>query len=188
MCTEIGQLGESSGWRRLGLLSRRGRAGFGVSVFHGPEEEIVIAFQCTSPKPAFDGVIMSDTAKREMHHAQVRQAIEAMAEVMAAHPKATLRLTGHSLGGGLASLMAVFFDLDATVFAPAPFESFAKGSAVVQYFSDYVSYQGVNSRTTAINAQFQAYASLMPAAQHELFLQRQRRVNSCHFNRVVSRS
>ena len=36
-----------------------------------------------------------------------------------------LSFTGHSLGGGLASMMAVFFDKPATTFAEAPFESAA---------------------------------------------------------------
>jgi putative lipase involved disintegration of autophagic bodies len=41
-----------------------------------------------------------------------------VADVMAAYPGARITLTGHSLGGGLASLMAVFFDLEAVVFDP----------------------------------------------------------------------
>ena len=35
------------------------------------------------------------------------------------------QFTGHSLGGGLASLMAVWFDRQAHVFAPAPFQASA---------------------------------------------------------------
>ncbi|MBA3058073.1 MAG: hypothetical protein KJ614_05910 [Gammaproteobacteria bacterium] len=38
------------------------------------------------------------------------------------NPTANITFTGHSLGGGLASMMAVFFDQPATVFDHAPFE------------------------------------------------------------------
>ena len=42
-----------------------------------------------------------------------------------------LDVTGHSLGGGLASLMAVFFDRPATVFDEAPFEMSADSKDIV---------------------------------------------------------
>src|SRR4051812_42538721 len=48
-------------------------------------------------------------------------AIKTVADVMAAYPNAQIQLTGHSLGGGLAEVMAEFFNLPAYVFAPAPF-------------------------------------------------------------------
>lgn len=46
-------------------------------------------------------------------------------EVKAANPTATISFTGHSLGGGLASLMAVFFDEQAVTFDQAPFAAAA---------------------------------------------------------------
>ncbi|MGH7963691.1 MAG: lipase family protein, partial [Candidatus Binatia bacterium] len=44
------------------------------------------------------------------------------AEIKAANPDANITFTGHSLGGGLASIMSVWFNRPATVFAEAPFE------------------------------------------------------------------
>lgn len=44
-------------------------------------------------------------------------------------PAGNISFTGHSLGGGLASVMAVWFDHPATVFAPAPFENSVQGDA-----------------------------------------------------------
>ena len=41
--------------------------------------------------------------------------------VKTANPNANITFTGHSLGGGLASLMSVYFDKPATTFAEAPF-------------------------------------------------------------------
>jgi hypothetical protein len=41
---------------------------------------------------------------------QVVQAAEFYLDVLKAHPTANITFTGHSLGGGLASLMSVYFD------------------------------------------------------------------------------
>ncbi|MDP2136005.1 MAG: hypothetical protein Q8J99_20570, partial [Sulfuritalea sp.] len=48
-----------------------------------------------------------------------------------ANAGATISFTGHSLGGGLASLMAVFFDKPAKTFDQAPFEQSATSFSVV---------------------------------------------------------
>jgi hypothetical protein len=44
-----------------------------------------------------------------------------------------ITLTGHSLGGGLASIMAVWFDRPAVVFDEAPFELTGRNVPIVQY-------------------------------------------------------
>ena len=59
---------------------------------------------------------------------QLRQAADYYLQVKAAHPGAIIHLTGHSLGGGLASLMAVFFDESAVTFDQAPFRNSASVS------------------------------------------------------------
>ncbi|MGO9446883.1 MAG: lipase family protein, partial [Thiobacillaceae bacterium] len=56
---------------------------------------------------------------------QLEQAAEYYLEVKTANPGATISFTGHSLGGGLASLMAVFFNLPAVTFDQAPFANSA---------------------------------------------------------------
>jgi hypothetical protein len=53
---------------------------------------------------------------------QVFDAMRIYLEVKAANPGANISFTGHSLGGGLASLMSVFFDIPAVVFDEAPFQ------------------------------------------------------------------
>ncbi|HPM49275.1 MAG TPA: hypothetical protein PLP67_05345 [Methylotenera sp.] len=53
---------------------------------------------------------------------QIFDAIDYYFEVKAAHSNANIIFTGHSLGAGLVSLMAVYFNKSATVFDEAPFQ------------------------------------------------------------------
>ena len=63
---------------------------------------------------------------------QLGQAAAYYLEVKAANRNATITLTGHSLGGGLAALISVFFgDVAAQTFDQAPFG--ASASAVMRY-------------------------------------------------------
>lgn len=68
---------------------------------------------------------------------QLRQAADYYLQVKATHPGAIIHLTGHSLGGGLASLMAVFFDETAVTFDQAPFRNSASVS-VATSLKDYL--------------------------------------------------
>ncbi|MGH9959246.1 MAG: lipase family protein, partial [Pyrinomonadaceae bacterium] len=63
--------------------------------------------------------------------AQIRDAAKFYLDVKRANPNAVISFTGHSLGGGLASLMSVYFNHDATVFDPAPFEKSADSTTVI---------------------------------------------------------
>ncbi len=102
-------------------------------------EHIVIAYAGTTNEnskdwfdaniPAATGLVLAD---------QVRQAAQLYQQVLhdttqqgnALYGK-EISFTGHSLGGGLASLMAVYFDRDATVFDQAFFRKSADSSPVV---------------------------------------------------------
>ncbi len=67
---------------------------------------------------------------------QLRQAADYYLKVKAANSGAAISFTGHSLGGGLASLMAVFFGETAVTFDQAPF----RNSASISVANDLVSY------------------------------------------------
>jgi len=83
--------------------------------------EVVISFAGTNPAD-FSGDLAADLALAAGDlSAQLRQAADYYLQVRAANPGATITFTGHSLGGGLASLMAVFFGESATTFDQAPF-------------------------------------------------------------------
>jgi hypothetical protein len=58
------------------------------------------------------------------------------------YPNANISFTGHSLGGGLASLMAVFFDKPATVFDQAPFALAAISPVVLAYVGEQMLVSG----------------------------------------------
>ncbi|MDR1661438.1 MAG: DUF2974 domain-containing protein, partial [Azoarcus sp.] len=99
-------------------------SGFEAATFQNGSE-LVISFAGTQPGssdwnhgnvPLANGVL-SD---------QLRQAAEYYLSVKAANPGAAVTLTGHSLGGGLASLIAVMFDEAAVTFDQAPFRMSAQ--------------------------------------------------------------
>ena len=58
--------------------------------------------------------------------AQLLQAAEYYLQVKAANPSANITFTGHSLGGGLAALIGVFFGVQAVTFDQAPFAKSAQ--------------------------------------------------------------
>lgn len=62
---------------------------------------------------------------------QIFQAALFYAQVKAANHNATITFTGHSLGGGLASVMSVWFDQTATTFAEMPLANTANSTSAI---------------------------------------------------------
>lgn len=86
--------------------------------------EIVISYAGTYPGSLADWLTNGGIATG-LGADQLRQVAEYYMQVRAANPTAQISFTGHSLGGGLASLMAVFFDKTAKTFDQAPFAASA---------------------------------------------------------------
>ncbi|MDP1634177.1 MAG: hypothetical protein Q8L69_05800, partial [Gallionellaceae bacterium] len=88
---------------------------------------IVISYAGTGPFGNGDWLYGNFPTALGMLSEQLKQAADYYLQVKASAPAdATISFTGHSLGGGLASLMAVMFDASATTFDQAPFRSAAE--------------------------------------------------------------
>ncbi len=87
-------------------------------------DEIVISYAGTYPGQTGDLLADANLATGN-NSEQLTQAIDyylqVAAQVRATNPNATITLTGHSLGGGLAALVGVFFGGRAVTFDQAPF-------------------------------------------------------------------
>jgi Ca2+-binding RTX toxin-like protein len=123
-----------SGWTELTQYARSGsgtgttaNGGFSAKVFKGPGGEVVISFAGTEISlvggtsdfvngniPLARGGASSQAYQAALLYQQVKK-----------EQGPNITFTGHSLGGGLASVMAVWFNQPAYVFAPAPFQASA---------------------------------------------------------------
>ncbi|HEY0333276.1 MAG TPA: hypothetical protein VGC74_06125, partial [Stenotrophomonas sp.] len=108
-------------WSELRWLPDSPETGFSAGVYQ-KGSEIVISFTGTNEN--FDWVT-NLPAGMGLGGIQLKQAMKLVMDTMQQYPGATISFTGHSLGGGIASLMAVFFDKKATIFDPAPFQQTA---------------------------------------------------------------
>lgn len=117
--------------------------------------EIVISFAGTNQNMDWVSNIPAGVGLGAL---QITEALDFVLGIMAQNPGATFSLTGHSLGGGLASVMAVFLDLQATVFDTAPFELSARNDVLLGALQAYLLTSGYN------NAAFDEYTSTLGAS------------------------
>lgn len=118
-----------AGWSEIVLSYVQRPSGFeAVSFKRG--SEIVISFAGTNFTDVSDWTEANVPLAFGNLAPQLVDAARYYLEVKAANPPGTVfSFTGHSLGGGLASLMAVLFDEQAVTFDQAPFEA-ASSNAV----------------------------------------------------------
>jgi len=131
---QVNQFAIPAGWQELfhvpdpGIPAFPGASGFEAVYFRkvsGANTEIVISFAGT------DGFFTRDQfANVELATGwgspQLVDAVDYYLAVKAANPNADITFTGHSLGGGLAALMGVFFGRPAVTFDQAPFAKTAE--------------------------------------------------------------
>ena len=87
--------------------------------------EIVISFAGTGPELLNPDWLANAFLTLGVGATQLDEAAAYYMEVRAANPNASITFTGHSLGGGLAALLGVFFNETAVTFDPAPFRASA---------------------------------------------------------------
>jgi len=106
--------------------------GFEASAYRNSlTNEIVISFAGTNPSDLSGDMAANVGLGTDVGSDQLRQAAEYYLQVQAANPGATITFTGHSLGGGLAALMGVFFGKQAITFDQAPFANSAEANLIL---------------------------------------------------------
>ncbi len=141
--TDANKLESPFGWETLEIIPDPSD-GFSAGVFRRiGTSEIVIAYTGTNANKITDiafGNLPATTGQPSS------QALKAM--LLYERIKNTpgygdnISFTGHSLGGGLASLMAVYFNKPATTFDAAPFQLSALNSSTLNYYKNELSSRG----------------------------------------------
>jgi Ca2+-binding RTX toxin-like protein len=131
--------------------------GFEASAFQNSATgEIVISYAGTNPTSLADW-IANLTLGAGFSSSQLEQAALYYLQVKSANPTASISFTGHSLGGGLAALMGVFFDEQAITFDQAPFES-SSSSAIRDNLESFLNSNGYSdSLLTTLVPEFMSY-------------------------------
>lgn len=141
------------GWHKIdGALSGQGgltgdlghcehqSSGFEAAAYRNGNK-IVISYAGTNVDDLKEWFADLEIAAVGTANQQIKDAAAFYQEVKAANPDAEISFTGHSLGGGLAALMGVFFDKPALTFDPAPFR-LAAAQNVADKVAAYLSANG----------------------------------------------
>jgi hypothetical protein len=102
--------------------------------------KIVISFAGTNSQDIFGDVPADINLGIGVGSVQLLQAAEYYLELKELYPNAEITFTGHSLGGGRAALMGVFFNQTAITFDQAPFAASATVSIrdnIIAYLKNY---------------------------------------------------
>lgn len=139
------------GWQEL-LYLPDSLVGFSAGVY-AKGNEIVISFTGTN-ETVPDFGLANFPAALGLYSPQVAAAMLIYEQVKRTNPNANISFTGHSLGGGLASIMAVYFNRPAVTFDEAPFEASAKNTVTMAEYADTLVSYGY------VDATFDAYRTL----------------------------
>jgi hypothetical protein len=144
---DINRFPVPSGWVKVtnpDSYARDPASGFEAIAFTNGSE-IVISYAGTDfSQPGSDFVYGNIPLAMGIVSKQLEQAADYYLTIKALNPNAHITLTGHSLGGGIAALIGVFFGETAFAFDQAPFAETAKFGAQVlmNYLTGEVDTQG----------------------------------------------
>ncbi|MGH8858023.1 MAG: hypothetical protein ACREXG_08340, partial [Polaromonas sp.] len=114
--------------------------GFSYGIFrNNATGEVVVSYTGTNENQVADFLLANLPAGVGLSSLQVNAAARVAAQAIATYGAENVKFTGHSLGGGLASIMGVWFDRPATVFDPAPFEATARNPLAVVSAQNWIS-------------------------------------------------
>ncbi|MDD5385394.1 MAG: hypothetical protein PHG89_11010 [Gallionella sp.] len=140
--------GANSVWREIAYDTGNSISGFTAGAYQNTlTNEIVIAFKGTDFSSSAPGQTAADIAADLALGGgagafQLFGAVKFYERIKAQNPGANITFTGHSLGGGLASLMSVYFNRPATTFAEAPFLLTAVNPVIAGYIGLQLSING----------------------------------------------
>ena len=141
---EVNRFPVPDGWTAIRHENPQDGSGFeAISFIKGADiahsSEIVISFAGTDSSDVRGDIATDLALAAGVLSEQLKQAADYYLQVKASAPAGTkISFTGHSLGGGLASLMAVFFGESAYTFDQAPFLQSARVFVTTDYFGNPV--------------------------------------------------
>ena len=107
--------------------------GFSYGIFkNNSTGEVVVAYTGSNEKLVVDFLLTNIPAGVGVGSTQISGAAVVAARTIQTYGAQNVSFTGHSLGGGLASIMSVWFNRPAVVFDHAPFELAARNPLFVQ--------------------------------------------------------
>ncbi|CUS32166.1 hypothetical protein COMA1_10471 [Candidatus Nitrospira nitrosa] len=111
-----------NGWSVVSIVPEDNSTGFETSAYRNSlTNEIIISYAGTDPSDLTGDISADIGLATGIGSIQLVQAAEYYLQVKAANPTANIAFTGHSLGGGLAALMGVFFGKQVVTFDQALF-------------------------------------------------------------------
>ncbi|MFM2450655.1 MAG: hypothetical protein RIS44_3105 [Pseudomonadota bacterium] len=131
-----------NGWAAVQEIADRDFTGFSAGVYQSGNQIVISCTGTNEKKVADTGIANLPAASGLVPSAQVFEAMELCMETKKAFPTANISFTGHSLGGGLASIMAIFFNRPAVVFDHAPFEAGARSIVALTTYASQLLLKG----------------------------------------------
>jgi len=134
----------SLGWEQL-YWQADTTMGFSAGAYR-KGNEIVISYTGTNQDKLTDFGLANIPLALGLPSPQLVEAISFYEKIKSSYANSDTKITftGHSLGGGLASLMAVFFNKPATIFDPAPFQPSAISLSVLASVQTTLEHKNLN--------------------------------------------